>query len=198
MNIGIDVDGVLADIHAATLPLVKKYTGTHIEKPDISHWYYVSEEAGIPNWTFIRIMAEAWQDFKNVPLEETGISDSLSQLMRRGHHVTIVTQRTRETFANVCLWLDMHRIPYDDLVFSSGTLDKLTFPIDVLVDDSPRIMHTARHSPEKKLFLRDQPWNRDVTDVPPNAERVSNLAEAVERISNMPMQGSRRRRHGHW
>ena len=103
MNIGIDVDGVLADANAATLPLVERYTGTHIEKDEITHWDYVSDTTGLSVWHFVRLMGQAWQDFENMPIEEPTVANSLTQLMRRGHHVSIVTQRTRESFPFVCL-----------------------------------------------------------------------------------------------
>jgi len=189
MNIGIDVDGVLADANAATLPLVERYTGTHIEKDEITHWDYVSDTTGLSVWHFVRLMGQAWQDFENMPIEEPTVANSLTQLMRRGHHVSIVTQRTRESFPFVCLWLDLHRIPYDDLIFTSGTFDKLMFPIDILVDDSPRIITRAGHIKDKILLLRDQPWNRNVDSLPPNVERVETLAGAVERILSMPLKG---------
>ena len=61
MNIGIDVDGVLADANAATLPLVERYTGTHIEKDEITHWDYVSDTTGLSVWHFVRLMGQAWK-----------------------------------------------------------------------------------------------------------------------------------------
>ena len=189
MNIGIDVDGVLADANTATLPLVERYTGKHIEKDEITHWDYVSDVTGISVWHFVRLMGQAWRDFENMPVEEPTVADSLTQLMRRGHHVSIVTQRTRESFPFVCLWLDLHRIPYDDLIFTSGKFDKLMFPIDVLVDDSPRIITRAGYIEDKLLLLRDQPWNRNVDSLPQNVERVQTLAGAVERILVMPIKG---------
>ena len=181
MDIGIDVDGVLTDMTNATLPLMERDFGVHIEKSEISSWTYVPQTIGCSEREYLSRMDEAYASV-DVPEEEEGVGELTQLLSESGYDVTIITRRTFKSHPYVTAWLHDHDVVYDALIFS-GRKSKLAYPIDALIDDQPGIVdHTLKY-PSKRIFLRTQPWNADV-DVSqyPNVTRVSSLRDAIERI----------------
>ena len=180
MRVGVDIDGVLADIEAPILVMLRERHGIEIAREDITRWGYVVEEFGISTSEYLGMMDEAWAQ-GDVPLEEPDLAESLRRIKRSGNVVTIITKRTRPSHPAVVRWLHDRGLWYDALVFVWGE-SKLNYPIDILVDDHPRIVEQAVRHPNKTVFLRDQPWNRSVERFPINAERISSLRYVAERL----------------
>ena len=180
MRVGVDIDGVLADIEAPVLVMLRERYGIELIREDIDRWNYVVEEFDIPAPEYLSMMDEAWAQ-GDVPLEEPDLSESLRRIKDASNTVTIISKRTRPSHPSVVQWLHDHDLWYDSLVFAWGE-SKLNYPIDILVDDHTRIVEQAARHPNKTVFLRDQSWNRSVDRFPINAERVNSMRYVAERL----------------
>lgn len=172
----------MADTVTATLRVIEEKLGTSFKKEQVTHWHAIPELVGCSNERFFRLMDEAWSWPWRVPPEERGISEMMYELHRAGHRVMIVTRRTKGSHPFVCNWLDEFNIWFDDLVLQADvTLSKFAFPIDCLVDDAPGAIKEAMES-GKTLYLRTQPWNAGILELPRNVKRVPSLGAAVALI----------------
>lgn len=179
MNIGIDVDGVLADLMPGMLEVVKAQTGVDVDIDKYDSWTYLQDNFGFSTAEVLDFMDQTW--FKGlVTMLEPGISKHISSVQHAGHMVTIITQRTRPTHVDATAWLEENCIPYDALVFNDGRngLTKLDYPIDVLIDDSPYLVKEMVKYPGKKLYSLKQAWN-DPGECPFNVVQVDSVAEAL-------------------
>ena len=182
MNIGIDVDGVLADLMPGTLEIIKKQTGIGVDIGEYDSWTYLQDNFGFSTEEVLDYMDQAW--FRGlVTMLEPGVQEHISRVQHAGHLVTIITQRTRPTHADAAAWLEKNSIPYDALVFNDGRngLTKLDYPIDMLIDDSPYLAKEMVRYPYKTLYSLKQSWNNP-EPCPDNVVHVTLVAEALELI----------------
>lgn len=184
LTIGIDVDGVLADTETPTLKLMERDFGVAILPNEVTAWDYVSRACNTSSSQYLRRMDEAWRG------GQVEISDiTLPQLLKKIHkefYISIITKRTRPSFPYVCMWLDGYDIPYDSLLFVGGSQPKLSYPIDILIDDSPFIIDESTRYKNKLIFLVTKPYNdRMQTSHVTNLTRVSSLVHALESIESL-------------
>ncbi len=181
LMIGIDIDGVLADLSAAIVPLIERDYGVRVDKEKIVRWDYYTSIPGIDVKVMLDLMDEAWEA-GTMPLEEPGLSQTLGRLKAGCFHRLILSSRTLPSHPAVVRWLHDQALPYDSLTLLGQGQNKFDFPVDILIDDRPHYADDIKKHPLKFLFLRDQPWNRECTDLPANAMRVDSVAEAVQCI----------------
>ena len=184
MRVGVDIDGVLADLVEATIKAWNE------ENPDrqfkVGDWtsWDVWKIMGNTPKEMHRLMDLGWSRWPDMLPMEPGLRQSLRRLRRVGHTIHIITGRNPGSYLDVVRWLDLHRIPYDSLTFLIKGVDKLEFPVDVLIDDNPN--EVLRVPFGKQLYLRDQPWNRMTynldTAMGGNIKRVSGVREMVDDI----------------
>lgn len=175
---GVDVDGVIADLATAIEPLIEAKFGAKALKQDVNRWNYYVDIVGSVS-KMLEIMDQAWAQ-NLVQLEEPDLCQSLRMLRRADFHIVVLTARTYESHPYVVQWLHDLKVPYDSVcLLDHGGPDKLDYPIDVLLDDRPTYPAAIALHPDKFLYLRDQPWNRDTAIVSANAKRVFSAKEAV-------------------
>jgi hypothetical protein len=156
MRIGIDVEGVLADSITAILPKIERDLGLVVRKDEFSHWKYGPELPYSSTRMFLGWLDEAFNKGE-VELEEPNVVDYLKSLREYGHEITIISNRTFNSHVSTLSWLHEQGFHYDNVILGNG--DKLTYPIDVLVDDAPKWVETVRYFENLHLYLRTQPWN---------------------------------------
>lgn len=188
MLVGIDVDGVLADLVGG----VSAYAAEHLpgkafSVEQVTNWRFLDDRFGREEaYALIEKVWTQWQRYIK-PLEPGHeVNNALAQLRRRGtmHKAVIITKESRPAHRHVLEFLASHAITYDGIVMLDYRTDKLEYPVDVLIDDNPACVAEARDYPRKTLFLYDQPWNRSLGGMewPRNAVRVSSIGEAVAAI----------------
>ena len=180
MNIGIDLDGVLADQMGAVLPIIEREHGVRFRIEEIVNWDFLWQSLKISVSALLEMMEEAW--FTEMSLLDPEALVWLRGLQTEGHRICIISKRTRKSFASVCEWLDRNSIVFDDLIFVGRGRNKLEFPIDCLVDDSPYALKGAAAFPDKMFYLRTQPWNARENCLKSNVVRVNSLSEACRLI----------------
>lgn len=180
MLVGVDVDGVLADLVGGLAAYVRRYQPDKSFDPtDVTGWEFLDQRFGREQaYALIARVWENWRDY--IPLLEPHTKSALRQLHRDGrqHRIVVVTKEGRQTLRHVVAFLDYHLIPYDALVMIGYTGRKLEYPVDCLIDDNPALVEEAGLYPRKTVFLRDQPWNRGLT-LPRNVLRVRSVEETV-------------------
>ncbi len=189
LNIGIDLDGVLADLVGAAVKEVNLRRGLSLTKEDVKEWSYLVTDLGFTRDEQRRIFNRIWRNHRiSLGLEELDLVRYLGQL-RIGNFITIISHRHIDAHQFVVPWLVERNLLYDSLVFADPGEDKFDYPIEVLIDDHPGMVLKAKKHPEKLLLLRDQPWNKDLTKVlganfgwPSNVERLFSLSQARKQI----------------
>lgn len=184
MRIGIDVDGVLIDNTSPTLELLFKRTGIRLTLADLTEWN-AWEKFGLNTGMMLKIIDDCYNQGLVGPMEKN-LGASLSRLRNKKHQVVIITKRTPPSHESMLQYIRARRLPYDSFVLCFHGDNKLSYPIDVLIDDHPKSHENIAAYPQKKIFLRDQPWNRDPTlDLTPGIQRVQTVKEAVDLILGM-------------
>ena len=176
MDIGVDLDGVLADLTTGTIA----YAQLHRPELCLSQWHFDTyafyNRVGISRTEMYALIDGAWLD-RLVPPMPGAIHSSLRKLMKLGN-VHIVTSRSRRSHGVVVEWLSEHDFPYDSLVFWHSPRSKFTLPINVLIDDNPNLVPLVPLTSE--LFLVDAPYNQG--HCPSGVTRVASLDDAVTRL----------------
>lgn len=192
MNVGIDIDGVLADSVPSFLTLLNLMFGKQWTPADITT-YRFEDALGIGEKDaehFWKLFARQGGWSKIRPIK--GAVEFTTRLAK-SHAIILVTGRPRhyveiETKA----WLRQHKIVYDELIFVDSGQDKLQASrgagqrLDVLIEDSYEYGKPLADAGIPVLLI-DYPWNRTV---PPHAHirRIKSLADAPKIIQELEQQ----------
>lgn len=180
MKIGLDVDGVLADVIASWLFFNNK-TRTPILKSEISEWDFWKNH-GIDKFDFYNELSICWKSWKNIPVTEDNLSHS-TQLLSKLGTVDIVTARDELTHEFVKNWLDFHKINFKNYVGVMEGVEKSKLDYDIFIDDSP-LNAKSMLDKGKSVLIYDQPWNTSFEDS--RARRIYDLKSApsiIEKIN---------------
>lgn len=183
LAIGVDIDGVLADLAPLALQVINEKFGSKLTKNDIDSWDAIQIKANITRQELLEALDYVWLH-RDVSLLEDDAPSVLEKLMSMGVHVTIISKRTRNSLPAVVAWLNDKQIPYHHIVFMAEDThlnSKFDYPIQALVDDSPRAVESIRYS-FQTLFLRNQPWNVNLRYLPKNVLRINSIKEVLEYV----------------
>ena len=183
MNIGIDVDNTLVNLAGAVHRLWNIQYPTDPKPRSAFFSWQASSDLGIKSHRFFEMLKESWTLWPSLmyPMDQGACYD-IANLRGAGHKVHIITNRDLANHKDVLDFLEMQRIEYDAFtIVNRGGLDKLSFPIDVLIDDHPKMGTEAARYPTKRVLLYDQPWNREIEQTA-NLTRVPSLRHAVDII----------------
>jgi len=176
LNVAMDVEGVLADIHILFVNRYNEQHGTSLTKEDIDTYTEFPRKFDMTMEEWLRQTDEMWdQEWNCIPTIEERIEEKMAKLNER-HNVDIVTARV--AIDGVKKWLKKNGIQYGRLVYSAkkGMLD-----YQVYIDDSPLLC--SELFSDKHQLLYTQPWNRslDVSRMS-NVTRVNGFDEIVEKL----------------
>jgi 5'(3')-deoxyribonucleotidase len=179
LRIGLDVDGVLADVIQSWLSYNNKIRTT-IDKSEISEWNFW-KKFKIDKFDFYKELSICWTSWKDIPSTENNISSATSDLLKLGT-VDIVTAREESTHIHVKNWLKSKGIAYNNYVGVLEGTEKTKLDYDVFIDDSP-INAKSMLDGGKSVILYTQPWNLDFNDL--RAKRIYKLKDAVSTIKTL-------------
>ena len=176
LKIGIDIDGVLADIVRTMLPLLARECGRAVKHDDII-CYSFSEALNIPEERVAALMEEVIAEghFGAAPVID-GAVEALELLYH--HTLWLVTSRPECVRNETVRWLAQHRVPYHELVFAPATGKARNGDgFDLFVEDN---LETALvlSGEDIPVLLFDWPWNQHPA-LPPNVQRVRNWQEIL-------------------
>ena len=179
LKIGLDVDGVLADVIQSWLSYNNKVRST-ILKSEISEWNFW-EKFQINKFDFYKELSMCWSSWENIPPTENDISLATTDLSKLGT-VDIVTAREESTHVHVKNWLKSKKITYNNYVGVLEGIEKTKLDYDIFIDDSP-INAKSMLDGNKSVMLYTQPWNLNFDD--PRAKRIYKLKDAVSAIKTL-------------
>jgi len=179
LKIGLDVDGVLADVIHTWLDYNNKIRRP-ISKEEISEWDFWKRHQ-IDKYNFYKELSLCWQTWHKIPSTEENLSTSTSVLSNVGE-VDIVTAREESTHIYVKRWLSSQKITYKNYVGVLAGLEKTNLDYDIFIDDSP-INAKSMLDAGKSVILYTQPWNLSFDD--PRAKRIFQLKDAIPIIKTL-------------
>lgn len=181
LKIGVDIDGVLANIVDRMLPLLARECGRRVVEDDIV-CYEFTTALNISDERVAALLDELIADghYEAAP-PVTGAVQGLEALSH--HQLWLVTSRPERARDQTVRWLQRHRVPFHELVFAqAGRKARNGEGFDLFVEDNlDTALALSRESIPVLLF--DRPWNRQPT-LPENVERVrgwGDIAIAAER-----------------
>lgn len=179
LKIGLDVDGVLADVIHTWLSFNNKKRNV-ITKEEISEWNFW-EQYKINRFEFYKELSLCWQTWYDIPSTEENLSSTTTILSNLGE-VDIVTAREESTHTYVKHWLSSQKIIYKNYIGVLEGLEKTKLDYDVFIDDSP-INAKSMLDAGKLVILYTQPWNQRFND--PRAKRIFQLKDAIPIIKTL-------------
>jgi len=177
LNIGIDIDGVIADLVSAMLPTLSEICGYSVTHADITE-YDIGKALKIEGQ-----MAYIWKAvyndafLVNVPAIK-GALDGLNRISN--HTIILITGRPLKTQIATEQWLKNNFIKYDRLIFSQQGKHVYRDDIDMFIEDQYEEAYNmvAAGIP---IILFNQPWNQRLRDSS-NIKRVRDWEETTEYI----------------
>lgn len=184
MDIGLDIDGVIADLMGPTLKLAREMFGVEIQREELTHYGSLPElsEGRISRSMMYSLFDLAWADYHSMPLQEEGIRGIVEEVRKKKHTVTIISHRSIRSQSNCLRWLNKMVIDYDCVIFPDHNISKFLYPWNLIVDDHPRMPVQARDYPQKRVLFRRQPWNRSVNSLPENVTSIESLREVLDYV----------------
>ncbi len=185
LKIGLDVDGVLADVIHTWLDYNNKIRRA-ISKEEISEWDFWGRYQ-IDKYDFYKELSLCWQTWHKIPSTEENLSTTTSALSHVGE-VDIVTAREESTHTYVKNWLSSQKITYKNYVGVLEGLEKTKLDYDIFIDDSP-INAKSMLNAGKTVILYTQPWNLNFND--PRVKRIYTLKDAISIIKSITKQSDK-------
>lgn len=175
-TVAIDVDSVLADVMLIWTDEYSKRSKTNITKSEIVNWDIPTVLPITPDQVY-NYFSYIWKHrWREIPPTEPKIGSVIKKIHRKGYRISIITKRERPTVPYVAMWLDLHDVYIDELIFIYDAIPKANYPFDVLIDDAPKNLIDI--AAPKAGILFNQPWNRNFDW----SIRVNSLSEAEKTL----------------
>ncbi len=179
IKIGLDVDGVLADVIETWISYNNKIR-THITKSEIVEWDFW-KRSRIEQFNFFEELSNCWKNWEIIPPTESQLSLDIDEMSKIGS-VDIVTAREKSTNHYVKNWLRSKNIHYSKYVQVSEGPEKANLDYDVFIDDSP-INAKEIVDASKNIIIYNQPWNLRFND--PHAKRIDRLKDSIPLLKSI-------------
>lgn len=175
LDIALDVEGVLADTHAATAERSDFLEEQHCPPPD---WEFPTDEHFEE---FMHVSQNLWHNHTH---EIPPMVENLwkpTRRLSRVHNVDIVTSRTNVD-SQILDWLDAYGVYYEDFHVATGPKTDIGH-YDIHIDDSPHVAADAL-TDHRHVVLIDRPYNQSVEETN-RLTRVSDVSEACEFVATV-------------
>ena len=167
----VDFDSVIADLGFAQIASANDRFGTHYTKEDINHWHWWTEDTTpeIAEYVWGKRCFGSLRWTLNVPPMPFAIH-AMRKLLAAGNELYVVSDRQ----PHMDWWLkaylaefDLEHVPV--IISNSKTLPKIQVARDlglqIAIDDAPHnVTAFADSALFERVYVLDQPWNRDVVD----------------------------------
>ncbi len=181
LNLGFDIDGVIADFSQPLLKTIKKNYGLTLKPADI-YCFELDIVLGISHSEEEQLIGEVLKD--DLPLN-LGAKETLERLSREGHNIYLLTSRYGHLRDITQSWLKEKDVPYNQLhLLNNGEkyLSKVD-PLDLIVEDSLREA-LGWATKVKSVLIYDQPWNKTL-NVKNLIKRVYNWNEIYNEVQQL-------------
>lgn len=181
LNLGFDIDGVIADFSKPLLQTIKKNYGLNLKPTDI-YCFNLDIVLGITHREEEQLIVEVLK--QDLPLNK-GAKETLERLSREGHSIYLLTSRYGHLRDITEFWLKEKGISYNQLHLLNNGKKYLAEiePLDLIVEDS---LQEALGWTQKvqKILIYDQPWNKTL-NVKNLTKRVYNWDQIYSEIQQL-------------
>lgn len=177
LDVALDVEGVLANSHAATAERSEMLTDDHVPPQK----YDMNSQAEIDE--YMHVSSNVWHNHNHeIPPMEADLRTP-TRTINTLHNVDILTARVGQD-EQVREWLAGYNVHYDTFISTNHpNADKTDYGrYDVHVDDSPNVARDVLDD-HRGLILVDKPYNQGISS-DDRMWRVSGVAEAAELLSD--------------
>jgi 5'(3')-deoxyribonucleotidase len=193
LRIGVDVDGVIADLHKEWLRRYNRDFNDDLTSEEITEWAIdkfvrpialEKNEDGLPH-LFAYLADEDL--YKYVP-PIAKAREGCEYIRRRGHDVVFVSSCVRGQADQKVEWMIRHKfikpMRGDTLLDFVAASDKSLIAVQALIDDRDKNLRDSRAGTIRVLF--DSPWNRNtaITDYDLIMYGWNNIEETVDAIEH--------------
>ncbi len=181
MNLGFDIDGVIANFTQPLLDVIKENYGLSLKKADI-YTFNLNIVLGVTKNEGTNLVHQTLK--KDLPLIP-GAKETLEKLSREGHNIYLLTGRYEFLRDITQSWLKEKAVPYTQLhMLNIGEKYRADIQqMDLIVEDS--LEDALEWSQKvKNVLLYDQPWNRTL-NVKNLTRRVYNWNDIYRVIQNL-------------
>lgn len=187
MNIGIDIDDTINNLHDILLAKAEKFNEKENIKFNIhaDEWYW-DKAFGWDDLIASKFLSENIEcAYLNAGIKENA-TDVINKLHNEGNKIIIITSRGPEhcpdPYKTSKTWLDEKKINYDKIIVNS--IDKAKActenQIDVFIDDHVDFCKGVSKT-KTKVLMFNSPYNQKETKY----KRVYNWNEVYEEIKNL-------------
>ena len=153
MHIGVDIDGVLADLAGHVVQRINNKHNTTYTKEDIHEYYQMLNDISLKDEVKQALLDANF--VKSMPMIKD--ANKVVQELSKDHIIHIITKRSSYTMKETVGWLIDHSIPFRSCIISEYP-NKPINHIDILIDDNEEnIIHAINKGKKGILFL--QPYN---------------------------------------
>jgi uncharacterized HAD superfamily protein len=184
LNLGFDIDGVIANFTQPLLEAIKENYGLNLKTTDI-YTFNLNIVLGITKKEGNQLIAQTLK--KDVPLN-LGAKETLEKLSRDGHSIYLLTGRYEFLRDITQSWLKEKGVPYTQLhMLNIGEKYRANVePLDLIVEDSLEDALEWTHK-VKNVLIYDQPWNRTL-NVRNLTRRVYGWNDIYDAVQNLKPQ----------
>jgi uncharacterized HAD superfamily protein len=181
MNLGFDIDGVIANFADPLIEKVRRDYGVTVKESDI-YCFDLNIVLGITKAEENKLVMDILSS--NLPLYE-GAKETLEQLSRDGHCIYLLTGRWSHLRDSTQYWLKEKGVPYTELhLLDVGKKYQANIgPLDIIVEDSleEALEWTCK---VKNILIYDHPWNKTL-NVLGLTKRVYNWTDIYREIQRL-------------
>lgn len=177
MKIAVDIDGVILDMVIKVCEIFNERFNKNYTKDDVKRWEFF-KDWNVPEEEIFKIFYKAYEESMTLPLIDENTLYILKKLNNQ-NNVDLVTARNIKYEIHLIdrlTSLDFKKgVHYINLIHvESKPYDaKIRLGYDILIDDNPNLVKSAKSFPDIRILLYDQPWNRYVGEIK-NVVRVYN------------------------
>ncbi len=191
LTVGVDVDGVLADLHQEWLRRYNRDFKDTLVQEDVTEWAidkFVKPEALVLNQNGIAPLFQYLQDpdlYENMP-EIPHAREGLEYIRRRGHNVVLVSSCVMNQADQKMRWVVSHKMVKplrgDTLLDFVAASNKSYVRVDALIDDRDKNVKDS----QGYRILFDSPWNWETNEQDYDFRLLDwlHVEEAVDRLEH--------------
>lgn len=187
MNLGFDIDGVIANFTAPLIDTIKKNYGVTLTEKDI-YCFHLNTVLGITKTEETDLITEILK--QDLPLY-VGAKETLNKLSREGHSIFLLTGRWGYLREVTEVWLKDKGVSYTELhLLNVGKKYQADIAeLDLIVEDSleDALEWTRR---VKNVLVYDHPYNQTF-NVKKLTKRVHNWSEIYHEIQQLKSSNQR-------
>lgn len=186
MNIGFDIDGVIANFKQRFVEVVEKKYNVILTDSDM-YSYDPNLVLGVSRAEVGEVIVETLSS--DLPLYPEA-KETLEILTTQGHNIYLLTARHQSLIRVTSTWLNKNCIPYKEVFYlPQGKKSEVNIQIDLIVEDN--LAEALELSNKiKHVLLFNQPWNR-TKNVRSLIKRVYSWPEVYEEVQRLTKEAIR-------